>query len=814
MVILLVVVAVNMTASLFAVNAEPQVIPAVQYWQGGEGVFDSGRCRIVVDSSYRKELKAVAQALCDDLVILTGRKTAIRNGSLSSRKKDTIFLTLNMNGQTVKPEGYILEINDGIVIRSESLQGLFWGTRTLCQMMGQGRQLPRGTITDYPEYKLRSILLDVGRKFIPFDELLDWVRTISYFKMNEVHLHLNDNCAPSYPGFRLEMKTIPGLASEDGFYTQDQIRQLQDFAAVRGVTITPEIDSPGHSRAFTKVRPDLALRGWGAQYLDINNEQTYRFMEKVFDEVVPLFDSPEIHIGTDEYRLSGNDEQKQMIGETFRQYINHFSDYIGQKGKTVRIWSGYEHMPGTTEPDRSIVIDMWVTADAVNKSKAGYKLINSTHLWTYIVPGAPYYGVSHSFLYNDWTPLKFSNEPDGQLQKGDPALLGAKLHVWNDMAPGGYTTNEIARLSYPSIIVMAEKMWGTKGSEDFEAFRKKAAKIMAGGEGKAEFLDGTHGSHSQSNPLIGEVPKTTFLRRAGEVQGDVVWRLDEPMYFIENTSKQLNLPQGVETLEYPWTASFTVTRHKDISRGWEIRPRGNEMLLTSDLATLYLDYTHELRDKKGLVEGSKRGVALVRANYDIERLPIESHKADILVWDYQVPLNKQVTLTFVGQLKKTSLYVDGKLIGRFNKQMVCPVTRLGDTYPNAFQGILHEAVIYDVAPQETIVGHWKPEQMSQEWKVLDWNIAEGLKGAGQYQLTFQYTGGAHRLDLAWVALVQDGKEVSRDEHPGTTGRADKDNVYVLELERYDENSHYSIRAHVRSDAGTDSKGDIGILRMP
>ncbi|AQT69556.1 Beta-hexosaminidase [Anaerohalosphaera lusitana] len=803
-----------MITTVHAANPEPQIIPAPEQWQGGEGSFDASNAKVAIDSDFKKQLEPVADILREDLAFLTGRKKSKFKPGWFSGKNGHILLTLDTAGNEISEEGYILVIGDGVTIRAATAKGVYWGTRTLCQMIAQGNDLPKGTITDSPDYQVRSILLDVGRKFIPYDELLDWVRTISYFKMNEIHLHLNDNTWPYYPGFRVEMKTIPELASDDGYYTQEQIRELQDFAAVRGVTITPEIDSPGHSRAFTRIRPDLAHPRLGAPYLDITKEGTYDLMEKVFDEIVPLFDSPHIHIGTDEYSLGAirDPEERKMLGEKFRQYINHFNDYLTAKGKTVRIWSGYEHMPGTTEPDKSVVIDMWVTADAANKAKAGYKVINSTHIWTYIVPGAPYYGVSNSFLYNNWDPTKFSNDPAGQLEKGDPALLGGKLHVWNDFGPMGYTTNEIARLCYPTIVVMGEKLWGTKGSPDFNAFREKAASIMSQGQTQVEFIPGSHASHSKTNPILHEVPNTSYLTRPAVDQDELVWKLDQPMHFIENTSKELDVPGSASNLEYPWTATFTVTREKDITWRWERRPNGHEILLSSDLATLYLDYTHEVRDKKGNVTETKRGVALVRASHAPARTPDGTVQPDILIWDYQLPLGEKVELTFVANLKKTELYADGNLIGSFNTQAVLPLTRLGDTYPNAFQGTLHKAAVYSTAPEEHLVGQWTPEQMSQDWKTLQWDVSGVIDGTGTYSIVFQYTGGAHRLDLNWVSLLVDGKEIARDEHPGQTGGSNKDNIYTVTIDDYEPAAEYTIKAEVRSDGGTDSTGDITIKR--
>ncbi|MCT4647172.1 MAG: family 20 glycosylhydrolase [Carboxylicivirga sp.] len=676
-------------------NEKPITVPAVENWKSFGGQLELSAPRIVVNKKYSNELLPIARIMANDLQLITGKDIELETGRTAS--KGNIFLSLG--NSNIADEGYELIIEKGIEVNASKTVGVYYGTRTLLQLMVQdSSRLPKGKISDQPKYPIRSILLDVGRKFIPFEELKDWIISLSYFKINELHLHLNDNSFGFYGAFRLEMKTIEGLTSKDGFYTQQQIRELQDFAKVRGISIIPEIDTPGHSRALTSVHPELAHPKLGGNYLDITNEETYRFVEKILDEVVPLFDAKHFHIGTDEYRLGviRNKQEREFLGEKFRQYINHFNKYLLAKGKTTRIWSGYEHMPGTTEPDQSVVIDMWETSDAVNKSKAGYQFINSTHYWTYIVPGAPYYGVNNKFLYEEWTPLMFSDKPEGILKPDDPGLLGAKLHVWNDKGPMGYTTNEIARLSMPTVIVMAEKIWGTAGASDYKMFSRFAKTVLPKGT-DFEMLVTSRGESDEGNTKCGAVPGTKFLTRRAASEDDVVWHLENPTHFIANVSYPLDM--DADNLEYPWTATFTVTRTKDIVPRFVQRPSGHEALLSSDLGILYMDYNYEVRDgKTKKVKELKKGVAFVRDNNEKAAFPGSTDQADIEVFNYQVPLNKKVKLTFVAYQNRTELYVDGNLVDTIKKQMVCPLNALGgNLYIPSFLGIMHKAAIYDYA---------------------------------------------------------------------------------------------------------------------
>jgi hexosaminidase len=533
---------------------------------------------------------------------------------------------------------------------------MVYATRTLFQLLSQDQychKLPIGIIEDYPSYEKRMVLIDVARKFFTIDELKDFIKIMSWVKMNELHLHLNDNgFYGEFSAYRLESEKYPDLTAKDGHYTWEEIKDLQEFASIYGITITPEIDSPGHSLAFTKIRPDLKSKWLNGNYLDITNPDTYTFIEEIFDEVIPHFNAPDFHIGTDEYRINSirNDSLKYLIGDTFRKYINRCNKMVKKHGKVTRIWSGYEHMPGETEIDKDIVIDMWETSDAKNKSDLGYQFINSTHYYTYIVPGAGYYGVNNKFIYNKWTPEIFSNKEEDNLVKGDKGLLGSKMHIWNDCGPSGYTTSEIARLSTPSIMVFSEKMWGTKSEIKYEEYEKELEKI----------------SH---------IPLTSILDRNFATE-EVIYSNEKGINLDHLKSISINKP--IKYLEYPWTIEMDIIQKKKSTK--------KDILLTSDLATLYADLEYDFKDKKVTI--TKRGVALVRSTGKLGQTPLTSKNPKVIIFDYQIPLNKDIKLKIVGEENKTSLYIDNKLIDSKNIQMLCPTEYLGSEEGESFKGYI------------------------------------------------------------------------------------------------------------------------------
>lgn len=728
-------------------------------------------------------LMPLAKILANEIESITGHLPQIVTTEQRIRNVSEIKLTVAADKKS-KAESYSFLTNKSSVqITGADASGTYYGTRTLLQYLQNDKtSVPAVAIKDSPEFPVRSVLVDVGRKFMPVDELKDWIRMMGWMKLNELHFHLNDNSWGRYPGYRLESKKFPDLPSKDGFYTFKQIRELQDFAKLHGVSIIPEIDSPGHALAFTNLRPDLAQNemnrnGFGLAYLDLLNPEAISFMEEIFDEVAPHFDAKEFHIGTDEYRINlvKKKEDREALGEAFRKYINHCDAYLRKKhNKVTRIWSGYEHLPGTTEPNKTVVIDMWETSDAKVKSKAGYQVVNSSHFYTYIVPGAPYYGVNNNFIYDTWTPRQFSGKPEGMLDKSDPGLLGGKLHVWNDFGPTGYTWNEIARLTLPSMATMGEKLWGSKGFENYGAFTKATAKTTA------------------------SIPTVDLLTRKAASDG-LVWEIKEPKHHIGNTSYPINAKS--DNLEYPWTATFSVTRYNDIA--------GNETLLSSELGTLFLDLEHSSTDKKTKKETKHKGIGMVRANQAPGFDPITSYRPDVLVWDYQLPLNQQTTITLVGERRKTSLYVGGELIGSKNIQTVCPLGNVGDAeLPRGFHGIIHKASIKSTAPAVHTLGQWSKDDLKGGRNTsLEFNVTDMIQ-TGKNTIEFNYTGGANGLDISAIALLEDGKIVFMDEHEGFSGGSSRNNTYTVELKKKSADAKYSLKAGVHGAGGTDSNGNI------
>ncbi len=484
-------------------NAAPSVIPALREWTGASGYFTLGATsRIAVDPASEPALQSTAQVFQSDLQTVTGRQLPIV--TMAAQTPGDFYLTLGTSNPRLGGEAYVFTIGDTAVISAPTATGVFYGTRTALQILVQDSEhaaIPKGTARDYPAYGERGFMLDVGRKFFSLNILEDYVRFMSWYKLNDFHLHLNDNednvgngpdWTQKYAAFRLSSDKFKGLAAKDGSYTKQDMRELQDLAAQYHVTITPEIDAPAHALAFTQFRPDLANPAYAKDLLDLSNPRTYTFLNSIWDEFLPWFDTSSMHIGADEY--AGGE------GDSYRKFVNTYDDYLKAKGKHVRMWGSLTAMGGTLPVETDITVDVWENfwANAVDTAKQGFNVVNAQGVLLYIVPQTTSNGYYHNYLdtktlYNRWDPSIFDlSNPNMNLNPRDPHLQGALFCEWNDRLAANISDADVTERVAPAVPVLGDKMWD--GGEppanplSYDDFEHLASRL---GEGL-----GTHLPHS------------------------------------------------------------------------------------------------------------------------------------------------------------------------------------------------------------------------------------------------------------------------------------------------------------------------------
>ena len=588
----------------FAQNPCPQVIPALQQWKGAKGTLAlPAQGSIVINPQDVATLSQTASILVDDLKEMMGWEYTITTGKA---KKNAIYLSLSKPDEQLGNEGYVLAINNKVSIEAPTAQGVFWGTRTLLQMLyRQEATLAKGTTRDWPEFPSRGFMLDVGRKFFTLDYLKQQIKVMSFYKMNEFQIHLNDNGFPqffdndwnkTYAAFRLESERFPGLTSKDGSYTKKEFTELQRMGMAYGVNVIPEIDIPAHSLAFTHYKPEIGTQEYGMDHLDLYKEETYKFVDALLDEYmcgeVPVFIGPDVHIGTDEYN--------KKEAEQYRYFTDRYLKYVASYGKTPRMWGGLKWLPGKTPVQaEGVTVNAWSFdwVDPEVSIKEGYKLINTCDTYLYIVPGAGYYRefLDHQWLYETWTPWKMNRNQT--LPVGTPGVLGGMFAVWNDQCGNGISEQDVYYRSFPAIQVMSERMW--KGNNQqvvpFSEF-----------EALCQSMPEAPGVN-----LLGRIEKETLLAEEAVLTG------------------KDSLFTSLDEVGYPYTVSFSICPDK--------KPNISGVLFQGPHSTVYTNW-----ENTGRIAFTRDGYAFTFGSFIL-------------------PEGEWTDITIKGDWKGTSLYVNGKL---------------------------------------------------------------------------------------------------------------------------------------------------------
>jgi hexosaminidase len=424
--------------------------------------------------------------------------------------KNKIELVIEQQS-SLPAEGYALTVNSsGALIKARTGAGLFYGVQSFLQLFNADQQTPIIDINDYPRFAYRGLHLDVGRHMFPPEFIKKYIDLMAKHKFNRFHWHLTED-----QGWRIEIKKYPRLtevgsirkqtpigkqttrtraqAQYDGkpyggFYTQDEIKDVVEYARQRYVTIVPEIELPGHSSAALASYPELGCTGgpyevassWGV-FKDIycaGKEDTFEFLQNVFDEVIALFPGEYIHIGGDEAPKDRWKEcpncQKRIASlnlkdehELQRYFVQRIEQYLNSKGKQIIGWD--EILEGGLSPNATVM--SWRgESGGIAAAQQGHNVIMTPEKWTYL-DYAQDTSKSEPLSIGNYTPISkvYSYEPIPENLSTQEAkhILGAQCNVWTEYIK---TPSHAEYMVYPRAAALAEVVWSPKEKRDYADF--------------------------------------------------------------------------------------------------------------------------------------------------------------------------------------------------------------------------------------------------------------------------------------------------------------------------------------------------------
>lgn len=461
-------------------NAKPSVVPGLREWKGHTGSFTlTDRSRIVVADN---ALVATGEQIAFYFQEMLGREMEVAVGTPVTGDVYLSWSEENCLGE----EGYAIEIADTVTVQAFATTGALYAGTTLTQILYQDEShaaIPKGLIRDYPQYAVRSIGYDCARFYLPLDYLEEITKYMAYFKLNEIHVHLNDDMGEQAYAFRLESKRYPVINSSlnpDEVWSQEDYKAYQKEVAKFGVTVVSEIDTPAHS-GFVTLYDRSYTTETNSTYIDLANEDAKAFIKSVLDEFLdgddPVFQSGTFNIGTDEYDKSRGDE--------VRQWMNELIEHVRTKGITPRMWAAFGEaenvgFKGDTEVySDGVAVHHWAKswAEADYMIDLGYDLINNYGPNLYVVPGVstPYADyVDVVALYNNWN----ANQCELTIPEANPHFLGAEGFFWADSKVGVSEFDVFDRMR-DEIVLVAEKNWcgSQKDGQTGQDFVKRVAQV-------------------------------------------------------------------------------------------------------------------------------------------------------------------------------------------------------------------------------------------------------------------------------------------------------------------------------------------------
>ena len=481
----------------------------------GSGRFAIGPDTRIYVGTRSEELRRIGQELSEDIRRVTGVAVPVVPAAPGLQSTGFISLALTTAPDTLGSEGYTLSVQPArVLLTASQAAGLFWGTQTIRQLLPAqpetGASLPVGEIVDKPRYSWRGMHLDVCRHFFPVEFVKQYIDYLAMHKLNTFHWHLTDD-----QGWRIEIKKYPRLTSVGGyregtlighygetvprydhqryggFYTQEQVREVVEYARQRYITVVPEIEMPGHALAALTAYPELACTSgpfqvaqtWGV-FDDIfcaGNEQTFQFLQDVLAEVVPLFPGSVVHIGGDEApktrwhtcpKCQARMQAEHLKDEHELQsyFVQRMEKFLNAKGKTIIGWD--EILEGGLAANAAVM--SWQgTAGGVAAARQHHPVVMSPGEFAYFdhYQGDP---ALEPLAFGGYLPLEkvyaFDPTPKELTAAERPYILGGQANLWTEYIA---TTQQAEYMLLPRLAALAEVLWTPPARKSWPDFQQR-----------------------------------------------------------------------------------------------------------------------------------------------------------------------------------------------------------------------------------------------------------------------------------------------------------------------------------------------------
>lgn len=523
-----------------------------------------------------------------------------------------------ITSKTNSLEAYKIDINEkGVKVLAASENAVLHALHTIEQLMiVNNKKLPYGVIIDYPNVAERRVHLDMGRKYISKDWIIQHIRELSYLKMNTLQLHFSENL-----GFRIESEVDPAIVSEEHL-TKDEIREILKEAKKYGIKIIPSLDTPGHVNYILRTHPEYGqvdINGMhSTSALDVTNPKAVEYMKSLYKEYMDLFEgSTDFHLGGDEYMefdrppFTTNYQPvldayaRKTLGEGYlwkdvlAKYINDLAEYVHSNGFKPRIWNDgiyygerdYEG-PQKIKMHDYIGIDFWSQMGwnwsiarlntFIEKGHTDIYNVNASYFYYVLRPSKPNDGrEQHSFdflnqderIYNEWTPGKFQ---DNTIDDNHPSIRGASLAIWNDkpdLVGEDVITEDIAK----ELRSLASKAWNVESNnimplDDFRANYKLLGNV-------AGFEKGSELPEVQDFDLDEkEKPKEEVLNYA--LLDELIEESEEYREDVENVSEEA-LEKFDKTLDKVLNIRNSAKNQEEIDNAYNLLKEAYNLLLNA-----------------------------------------------------------------------------------------------------------------------------------------------------------------------------------------------------------------------------------------